>query len=743
MVKKKQTRLKLKTAASAGSGTEILGRNTIRAEIVSVIVFMVAVFLFVSIKNFKGYPDDARFIGLVGTYLSRGLQSLFGAAAAMIAPFYLLFWSIHIGVYRKLWSARMWGLTLLVLTVLAYFSVYRIPLGLNAWDAALKGLGGGYIGGGLAYLLIRLLGRVGTSIFLILCILLALIMVLEKSLSEMATVLWSNITKIGTKLNRIMYYDEEPAVPSTVKAEAVIIHPVTESLENDELITAKRLTNEPLIKESKLERTKSNSQLELVYRAREEMNHYVKPSIEMLSIVESDRTIDKKNIKDSIVVLEDTFASFGVIVKVNEVSCGPAVIRYELTPAPGVKVSKIISLTDDLQLSLAAKGIRIEAPIPGKSAIGIEVPSAKVSSVGLRSLLTSTTFKKFNSPLAFALGEDISGNAVVAKLSDMPHLLIAGSTGSGKSVCLNSIIMSLLYNATPDELKLVFIDPKMVELTIYNGIPHLMTPVVTDPKKASVVLRWMTTEMEKRYKMFADKGVRDIYRYNQASPTLPFIVIIIDELADLMMVAPVEVEDSICRLAQMARAAGIHLIVATQRPSVDVVTGIIKANIPSRIAFAVSSQTDSRTILDMGGAEKLLGKGDMLFSPVGAVKPYRVQGAFVSDHDIEKTVNYIKEQVSTGENVDQLQGLDSSLEKMNLDYEDEIFWDAVKVLVQNKKASVSFLQRKLRVGYSRAARLMDLMEERGIVSESDANKKREILIDEEQLEKLYANNKLC
>jgi S-DNA-T family DNA segregation ATPase FtsK/SpoIIIE len=637
----------------------------------------------------------------------------------------------------------MWGLTLLVLTELAYVSVYRIPLGLNAWDAALKGLGGGYIGGGLAYLLIRLLGRVGTSIFLILCILLALIMVLEKSLSEMATVLWSNITKIGTKLNRIMYYDEEPAVPSTVKAEAVIIHPVTESLENDELITAKRLTNEPLIKESKLERTRSNSQLELVYRAREEMNHYVKPSTEMLSIVESDRTIDKKNIKDSIVVLEDTFASFGVIVKVNEVSCGPAVIRYELTPAPGVKVSKIISLTDDLQLSLAAKGIRIEAPIPGKSAIGIEVPSAKVSSVGLRSLLTSTTFKKLNSPLAFALGEDISGNAVVAKLSDMPHLLIAGSTGSGKSVCLNSIIMSLLYNATPDELKLVFIDPKMVELTIYNGIPHLMTPVVTDPKKASVVLRWMTTEMEKRYKMFADKGVRDIYRYNQASPALPFIVIVIDELADLMMVAPVEVEDSICRLAQMARAAGIHLIVATQRPSVDVVTGIIKANIPSRIAFAVSSQTDSRTILDIGGAEKLLGKGDMLFSPVGAVKPYRVQGAFVSDYDIETTVNYIKEQVSTGENVDQLQGLESSLEKMDLDYEDELFWDAVKVLVQNKKASVSFLQRKLRVGYSRAARLMDLMEERGIVSESDANKKREILIDEEQLEKLYANNKLC
>ncbi|MDD3365582.1 MAG: DNA translocase FtsK 4TM domain-containing protein, partial [Syntrophomonas sp.] len=308
MVKKKETRLKVKPAASAGSGSEITTGNIIKTEIISVIVFMVAVFLLVSIKNFKGIPDDARFIGIIGTYLSRGLQSLFGTAA-MIAPFYLLFWSIHIGVYRKWWSARMWGLTLLVLTVLAYVSVYHIPLGLNAWDAALKGLGGGYVGGGLAYLLIRLLGKVGTSIFLILCILLSLIMILEKSLSEMAAVLWNNATKIGTKLNNIMYYDEEPAVPSTVKAEAVIIHPLTDlSPENDELITARRPANEPLIKELKPEKTKTNSQLELVYRAREEMNHYVKPSFEMLSIVESDRTIDKKNIKDSIAVLEDTFA---------------------------------------------------------------------------------------------------------------------------------------------------------------------------------------------------------------------------------------------------------------------------------------------------------------------------------------------------------------------------------------------------------------------------------------------------
>ncbi|MDD4803050.1 MAG: DNA translocase FtsK 4TM domain-containing protein [Syntrophomonas sp.] len=741
MVKKKETRLKIKKNVSNGGSNKKTTGNIIKTEIFSIIVFMLAVFLLVSIKNFQNIPDDTKFIGIIGAYLSRGVQILCGHAA-MLAPIYLLAWSIHMGVYRKYWSARMWGVTLLFLISLAYVSIYRIPLGLNAWEASLRGLGGGYIGGGIAFMLIRLLGKAGTSIFLTLCVLLSLIMIFNKSLSEMAALLWINIKKIGAKLSKIMFYEEIPAAAFEAESkEAVIINPVSIDPESEELAPAKKNMIEPQMKEQKQEKKKSNPQIEMVYRDNGDINHYVKPSYEMLSIVESDRTIDKKNIKDSIAILEDTFASFGVSVKVNQVSCGPAVIRYELTPAPGVKVSKIISLSDDLQLNLAAKGIRIEAPIPGKSAIGIEVPSSKVSSVGLRNLLTASAFKKLNSPLSFALGEDVSGNPVVAKLSDMPHLLIAGSTGSGKSVCLNSIIMCLLYNATPDELKLVFIDPKMVELTVYNGIPHLMTPVVTDAKKASMVLRWMTTEMEKRYKLFAEMGVRDIYRYNQSASPLPFIVIIIDELADLMMVAPVEVEDSICRLAQMARAAGIHLIVATQRPSVDVVTGIIKANIPSRIAFAVSSQTDSRTILDIGGAEKLLGKGDMLFSPVGAVKPFRVQGAFVSDHDIEITVNYIKGQVLSEPAVDQLAGLESSLENMDLDYEDEVFWDAVKILVENQKSSVSFLQRKLRIGYSRAARLMDLMEERGIVSEIDVNKKREILISMEQMEKLYANNK--
>ncbi len=742
MARKKVSRVNNRPIANHSSAPTETPRTPLRAEIASAILFMLAVFILVVLNNSDGIASDRQFIGVLGTYLSIVLKALFGTVA-IIAPIALLFWSIHLGIFKKWWSIRMWGLVILILSILVYVSIFQIPLGLNPWEAALKGMGGGYLGGGLGYVTFRLLGRLGTAVLLVLCLLLSVVMILEKSLSEITTLVWARLKILKNNLSELMFYNQEPAanpLTPSLTSEAVIINGETRhGPSGDQPIMVSHPIPDRPVKEVAVTKSRASSQLELVHRNREDASTYIKPSIEMLAAVESDRSIDKKNIKDSIAVLEDTFASFGVSVKVNQVSCGPAVTRYELTPAPGVKISKIISLTDDLQLNLAAPGIRIEAPIPGKSAIGIEVPSSKVGSVGLRNILAALSFKKLNSPLAIALGEDISGNPVVAKLSDMPHLLIAGSTGSGKSVCLNSIIISLLYNAAPDELKLVFIDPKMVELTVYNGIPHLMTPVVTDPKKAAVVLRWMTTEMEKRYKMFADLGVRDIYRYNQSAPPLPFIVIVIDELADLMMISPVEVEDSICRLAQMARAAGMHLIVATQRPSVDVVTGIIKANIPSRIAFAVSSQTDSRTILDIGGAEKLLGKGDMLFSPVGAVKPHRVQGAFVSDRDIEATVNFIKSQTASGENVDQFHDIELTLEQSDYDGGDELFWEAVRVIVENQKASVSFLQRKLRVGYARAARLMDIIEERGIVSEADPNKKREILIDEQQLEKLYAN----
>lgn len=711
----------------------------IRNEIISIIVFMFAVYLYISISNFQGLPEDTRFIGLMGTYVTKGLELILGEGALLLS-FYMLFWSLHIGMSRKLWSIRMWGVSLLFLAILVALSLYAIPKGITAWEAGIKGMGGGYLGGGIAYILVKLGGQVGAAIFLFLGILLGMVMLINKSFGEINGFVK---TAVG-KLSGIMFYEieEEPGAAPSHKDSPLIVN-------NGEAERGMQAANVETVFEPAAESDfppdpsddKSLGDLEMVISQEGADYDYQKPPLDMLSDISSERIIDKKNIRQTIAIIEETFSNFGVAIKVNQVSCGPAVTRYEVIPAPGVKISRIISLTDDLQLNLAAPGIRIEAPIPGKSAIGIEVPNSRVSRVGLANLLASAAFKKLNSPLAFSLGEDISGNAVVARLNDMPHLLIAGSTGSGKSVCLNSIIMSFLYNTTPDELKLVFIDPKMVELTAYNGIPHLMTPVVTDPKKASVVLRWMVREMEKRYKLFAEKAVRDVQKYNRvAKERMPYIVIIIDELADLMSVAPVEVEDSIYRLAQMARAAGIHLIVATQRPSVDVVTGVIKGNIPSRIAFAVSSQADSRTILDTGGAEKLLGKGDMLFYPVGSLKPFRVQGAYVSDADIEKTVNFLKQQASEIEEPEQLKEMEISLEES--EEEDELFWDAVNLFVKNKKASVSLLQRKLRIGYARAARLVDLMEERGIVSELDNNKKRKILIDSEQLARIYTNDKL-
>lgn len=718
--------------------------SSLREEILSIAFLMLAVFILVCLRNYQGLPKDTLIIGIIGTYIMGALGFMFGTAAILVS-FYFLAWSIHLGVCKKLWSIRMTGVTLLAISILLIISLYNIPIGLNSLEAGARGLGGGYIGGAIAYAMVKMVGNIGVVICLFLFMILSMVMIIDRPLTEIIQWILKKIHTIMEKTSGVFYYQEENKEErKTVdKSEPVIINPPPAILPETQVeLPVIKPPIKPINSNEREQEENHKKKMEIIY-SRKENIEYHKPPLDLLSEISNERTIDKKNIKESISVLEDTFSSFGIKVKVNQVSCGPAITRYELSPAPGVKISKILSLTDDLQLNLAAPGIRIEAPIPGKSAIGIEVPNNKISSVGLRHLLSSSAFTKLNSPLAFGLGEDIAGNSVVAELSNMPHLLIAGSTGSGKSVCLNSIIMSLLFNATPEQLRLVFIDPKMVELTVYNGIPHLMTPVVTDPKKASIVLRWMVTEMDKRYKAFAEKGVRDIYRYNETiKERLPFVVIIIDELADLMMVAPVEVEDSICRLAQMARAAGMHLVVATQRPSVDVVTGVIKANIPSRIAFAVSSQADSRTILDMGGAEKLLGKGDMLFFPVGSNKPYRVQGAYVSDDDIEIAVKYIKDQVPEKDISNGMQDLEITLQQADLDYGDDLFWDAVRVFVDAQKASVSMLQRKLRIGYSRAARLVDLMEDRGIVSELDNNKKRDVLIDNEQLEKLYPKDNL-
>ena len=475
---------------------------------------------------------------------------------------------------------------------------------------------------------------------------------------------------------------------------------------------------------------------------------YKLPPLEILDKpVVTDPVSYKNDIMRQCSVLEQTLADFKVRAKVIAVTRGPSVTRFELEPAPGVKVSSVVNLADDIALKLAAPGVRIEAPIPGKAAIGIEVPNIKNDPVNFYEVVDNDVVQRQESKLCIGLGKDISGNIIPADLSKMPHLLVAGSTGSGKSVCINTIIAGILYKAHPDEVKLILVDPKVVELSNYNGIPHLLVPVVTEPKKAASALHWAVAEMERRYKAFADNHVREIKSYNaQAEEKMPYIVIIIDELSDLMMVAKVDVEDAILRLAQKARAAGIHLILATQRPSVDVITGIVKANIPSRIAFAVSSQTDSRTILDMGGAEKLLGKGDMLFYPIGYNKPVRVQGAFVSDAELNRVVDFIVKQSIPVEYKEEVtaQALecDAKENAMTDDSgsavtEDELFEDALRLVMDMGQASSSMLQRRFRIGYTRAARLVDTMEELGIVGQSVGSKPREVILSRQEIEERF------
>lgn len=475
-----------------------------------------------------------------------------------------------------------------------------------------------------------------------------------------------------------------------------------------------------------------------------ESNHipYFLPPVELLKAPKNEYDLFKNQAELEYTAnkLVETLASFGVGAKVIEVSSGPSVTRYELQPNAGVKVSKIVGLADDIALNLAATGVRIEAPIPGKAAVGIEVPNKEVTAVLLREVIDSPEFQNHPSKLAFALGRDVSGRTIVGDIAKMPHMLIAGATGSGKSVCINTLIASILYKASPEEVKLLMVDPKVVELGIYNGIPHLLIPVVTDPKKAAGALNWAVVEMTTRYKLFADNNVRDLKGYNahmkqKGESTLPNIVIIIDELADLMMVAPNDVEDCICRLAQMARAAGMHLVIATQRPSVDVITGVIKANIPSRISFAVSSQIDSRTILDMSGAEKLLGRGDMLYNPLGEMKPIRVQGSFISDKEVEALVEHLKtiQKADYDQNVlDKINSNNDQSEQKDMNDDDDLLPQVIEMCIDYGQASASLIQRKFKVGYSRAARILDQMESWGVVGPADGSKPRQILMSKDE-----------
>lgn len=494
-------------------------------------------------------------------------------------------------------------------------------------------------------------------------------------------------------------------------------------------------------------------------QAQELKKEYKFPPISLLNrnTSSSSANLEREN-RNTAITLKQTLQNFGVKVDITDISCGPSVTRYELKPELGVKVSKIVSLADDIKLSLAAADIRIEAPIPGKSAIGIEVPNKEAGSVFLRELIEDDAFKNNKSKVAFAAGKDIAGKTIVADIAKMPHLLIAGATGSGKSVCINTIIMSILYKAKPDEVKMIMVDPKVVELSTYNGIPHLLLPVVTDPKKAAGALNWAVVEMDKRYKMFAAVGARNLAGYNDIImkqevkegevpiEKLPEIVIIVDELADLMMVAPGEVEAAICRLAQLARAAGIHMVIATQRPSVNVITGLIKANVPSRIAFSVSSGVDSRTIIDMNGAEKLLGKGDMLYFPSNIPKPVRVQGAFVSDEEVSRVVDFLKENMTEEAKYDESiadtvsQKMAQGLQTEAQDDKDSLFADAARFVIEKEKGSIGMLQRQFKIGFNRAGRIMDQLSDAGVVGPEIGTKPRKVLMSAEEFESYMSNN---
>lgn len=638
----------------------------------------------------------------------------------------------------------------------------------QVFQLGVEGIGGGVVGVSVTKLLVNLFGVTATYIIVSAFMLIILILYTKISLLETLIMLKKRAITISSVVkNHMLNFILVPVKDGTKKGKKSKIKDKgkfsdtenNENLENDIEEKIKILdfttinSDSPLhnreingningnndIEQMSLNKTDNDS---VDFYAIDDYNQnnltldYQLPSIELLNqVVSQPSKEDKRKIISKAKILEDTLYNFGVKAKVSQVHRGPTITRYELQPSAGVKVSKIVNLSDDIALNLAAQAIRIEAPIPGKAAIGIEIPNENMSTVALREVLDSPTYKNTTMNLPFALGKDVSGASIVADISKMPHLLIAGATGSGKSVCINALILSILYNSGPDMVRLVLIDPKVVELSQYNGIPHLLIPVVTDSKKATNALNWAVEEMTKRYKIFAENSVRDIGGYNKKfkENKIPYIVIIIDELADLMMIAPNDVEDAICRLAQVARAAGLHLIIATQRPSVDVITGVIKANIPSRIAFSVASQADSRTILDMGGAEKLLGKGDMLFYPVGASKPIRIQGAFVSEKEVGRVVAFIKKQSKTPNYedtiIEQLNQSDSILEDT-----DELFEDALELVVEAQQASISMLQRKLRIGYNRAARLIDDMEQKGFVGSYEGSKPRQVLIDSQFFE---------
>ena len=773
--------------------------NDLHGGIVVVIGLML--FVFLVFKN----------TGVMSEFLNNIARGLFGNIALML-PLVLIFVGIHeiaaeekIKPYKEIYK----GIVLigLLCSIIYSFtlnnpSLFENPVKfiVDSYNAGVDGINiSGLIGAIIATPLVKLIGTIATRILLIFVTIITSLCFFDISFKQLFYGIYNVFAYIG---NGIAYVcsilfrndgeddegnnNEEPKLTRKQRKEAALKkQELDEKMEEKGSPNAEknlRLANAEQLEFdfNKLGGKPSESQMqakqqrdEFFKKQREqkedskvkevltidhtklsEEDNYVFPSVTLLGKPKSGEAFDKKAIKDTAVKLQKTLASFGVEAKVTNITKGPTVTRYELTPNTGVKVSKIVNLSDDIALNLEAKSIRIEAPIPGKAAVGIEVPNKTSEAVTLREVIESDVFDNAESKLTFALGKDAAGNICVGDIAKMPHVLIAGATGSGKSVCINSIIVSILYKAKPSEVKMILIDPKMVELSGYNGIPHLLIPVVTDPKKAAGALNWAVQEMVKRYSLFASVGVKDLKGYNKIiekkeGAKLPQIVIIVDELSDLMMVAPNDVEDAICRLAQMARAAGMHLIIATQRPSVDVITGIIKANVPSRIAFTVSSQVDSRTILDSAGAEKLLGKGDMLYFPTGEIKPLRMQGAFISEKEIEKIVDSIKESNNSTYSEDILESIEkagsnnskgNSDDSEDEDEADSLLEDAIDLVVDIGQASASMLQRRFKVGHSRAGRIIDQMEARGLISGYEGSKPRQVLISKSEWQELKMGN---
>ena len=749
------------------------------------------------ILMFSLYTNWAGYLSVISKDI---FVNLLGVGAFTL-PIYMIYVIIKLNFLKekKILNAKFVGVTIVVITTMLLIQLLDMKsIDTNNFMNAISNIinsqneiTGGIIGFIIVFPIYKLVGSIGLYIIFIIAYFIASVLIFDYSINDLKklfkllinnkTNVRNSISKKGgsdSKKIKIKVNNEESEkeeflknIESKIKILDFMKNTPKSSIELEEKSEIKINTDsrenadikvqhhklDDKFKTQKIKKIEGNSPIrgneDVISKTQEiqsktyQNKKYVRPNADLLNIntnLKLDKN-EKKELLENADKLEKTLLSFGVEAKILEVTKGPSVTRFELQPKAGIKVSKIVNLSDDIALGLAAKGVRIEAPIPGKSAIGIEVPNKEQTPVFFREILESNEFKNNNYKVACALGKDITGKCIVTDISKMPHVLIAGATGSGKSVCINTLIVSILYKYSPEDVKLLMVDPKVVELNVYNGIPHLLIPVVTDPKRAAAALNWAVNEMTRRYKLFADNGVRNVDSYNElvkkgvVDKKLPYIVIIIDELADLMMACPRDVEDYICRLAQMARAAGMHLVIATQRPSVDVITGLIKANVPSRISFAVSSQVDSRTILDSTGAEKLLGKGDMLFYPVGESKPKRVQGAFISEEEVENVVSFIKDIKSDSkcesEILEYINSASDTSIKSNEDC-DELLDEAIKIVVETGQVSTSYLQRRLRIGFNRAARIVEELEKNRIISARDGNKPRQVLMSREEFENI-------